>query len=44
VPIIFMILGMLVCFLQAYVFIMLSMVYISLATAHQDHGEHGAHH
>jgi F-type H+-transporting ATPase subunit a len=44
VPIIFMILGLLVCFIQAYVFTMLSMVYISLATAHQDHGEHHAHH
>jgi F-type H+-transporting ATPase subunit a len=43
VPIIFMLLGMLVSFIQAYVFIMLSMVYVSLATAHQDHGDH-AHH
>lgn len=43
VPIIFMVLGMLVSFIQAYVFIMLSMVYVSLATAHHDHGEH-AHH
>lgn len=43
VPIVFMILGTLVSFIQAYVFTMLSMVYISLATAHHDHGEH-AHH
>lgn len=39
----FYILGLLVCFIQAYVFTMLSMVYISLATAHHDHGDH-AHH
>jgi F-type H+-transporting ATPase subunit a len=44
VPIVFMVLGLLVCFIQAYVFTMLSMVYISLATAHHDHGEHHAHH
>lgn len=44
VPIVFMILGTLVSFIQAYVFTMLSMVYISLATAHHDHGEEHAHH
>lgn len=44
VPIVFMVLGLLVCFIQAYVFTMLSMVYISLATAHHDHDEHHAHH
>ena len=44
VPIIFMLLGMLVSFIQAYVFVMLSMVYVSLATAHHDHGEGHAHH
>ncbi len=44
VPIVFMFLGLLVCFIQAYVFTMLSMVYISLATAHHDHGDHHAHH
>ncbi len=43
VPVIFMMLGLMVSFIQAYVFIMLSMVYVSLATAHHDHGEH-AHH
>jgi F-type H+-transporting ATPase subunit a len=44
VPIVFMVLGLLVCFIQSYVFTMLSMVYISLATAHHDHGDHHAHH
>ncbi|AUN96525.1 ATP synthase F0 subunit A [Bacteriovorax stolpii] len=44
VPIVFMVLGILVSFIQAYVFTMLSMVYISLATAHHDHGDHHAHH
>lgn len=44
VPIVFMLLGTLVSFIQAYVFTMLSMVYISLATAHHDHGEEHAHH
>jgi F-type H+-transporting ATPase subunit a len=44
VPVVFMLLGLLVSFIQAYVFIMLSMVYVSLATSHQDHGEHAAHH
>jgi F-type H+-transporting ATPase subunit a len=43
VPIVFMVLGILVSFIQAYVFTMLSMVYVSLATAHHDHAEH-AHH
>jgi F-type H+-transporting ATPase subunit a len=36
VPMIFYILGMFVCFVQAFVFSLLSMVYISMATAH-DH-------
>ena len=39
IPIIFMILGILVSFIQAYVFTVLSMVYISLATSHHDHDE-----
>lgn len=43
VPIPFYLLGLLVCFIQAYVFTMLSMVYISLATAHHDHDEAHAH-
>ncbi|MBT3234738.1 MAG: F0F1 ATP synthase subunit A [Bdellovibrionales bacterium] len=40
VPVIFYVLGLLVCVIQAYVFTMLSMVYISLAVSHQDHDEH----
>jgi len=39
VPIVFMVLGILVSIIQAYVFTVLSMVYISLATAHHDHGD-----
>ncbi len=42
VPIVFMVLGLFVCFIQAFVFCLLTMVYISLATAVHDHGE-GAH-
>jgi len=40
VPIIFLCLGLLVCVVQAYVFTVLSMVYISLATANHDHDDH----
>ena len=40
VPIVFMVLGLFVCFIQAFVFCLLTMVYISLATAHHDHEEH----
>ena len=40
IPCVFMILGILVSFIQAYVFTALSMVYISLASAHHDHDEH----
>ena len=43
VPIIFMLLGILVSFIQAYVFTVLSMVYISLAVSHHDHDEERAH-
>lgn len=43
VPIPFYVLGLLVCLIQAFVFTMLTMVYISLATAHHDHEEHEAH-
>jgi len=39
VPIIFMILGILVSFIQAYVFTVLTMVYIQMAVAHHDHDE-----
>jgi len=42
IPIAAMALGLLVCIIQAYVFTVLSMVYIALALPH-DHGEH-AHH
>ena len=42
VPIIFMLLGILVSFIQAYVFTVLSMVYISLAVSHHDHDEESA--
>ena len=37
IPVIFLFLGLLVSFIQAYVFTSLTMVYISLATAHHDH-------
>ncbi|MCY4645185.1 MAG: F0F1 ATP synthase subunit A [Bacteriovoracales bacterium] len=43
IPVIFMFMGLLVSFIQAYVFTSLTMVYISLATAHHDHGEEGHH-
>ncbi len=43
IPMIFYLLGLLVCVIQAYVFIMLTMVYISLATSHHDQDEHEAH-
>ncbi|MFP5458511.1 MAG: F0F1 ATP synthase subunit A [Bacteriovoracia bacterium] len=43
VPIPFYVIGLFVCFMQAFVFTLLTMVYISLATAHHDHEEH-AHH
>lgn len=39
VPIIFMILGILVSLIQAYVFTVLTMVYIQMAVAHHDHDE-----
>lgn len=40
IPIVFMILGMLVSFIQAYVFTVLTMVYIQMAVVHHDHEEH----
>lgn len=43
VPIIFMVLGLLVSFIQAYVFTVLTMVYINLAVSHHDHDEEHAH-
>ena len=36
IPVIFMFLGLFVCFIQAFVFTMLSSVYIAMATSH-DH-------
>ena len=39
VPVVFMILGILVSFIQAYVFTVLTMVYIQMAVAHHDHDE-----
>lgn len=44
VPIPFYILGIFVCFMQAFVFTLLTMVYINLATEHHDHDAHEAHH
>lgn len=48
VPVPFMLFGILVCFIQTFVFILLSMIYFSLAVAHDEghgHGEdHGKHH
>ncbi len=44
VPIPFYVIGLFVCFMQAFVFTLLTMVYISLATAHHDHDEAHAHH
>ena len=43
IPIVFLLLGILVSFIQAYVFTVLSMVYVGLAVAHHDHGEEAAH-
>ena len=40
VPIPFYVIGLFVCFMQAFVFTLLTMVYISLATAHHDHDDH----
>ena len=43
VPIVFLMLGILVSLIQAYVFTVLSIVYISLAVSHHDHDEEHAH-
>ncbi|MFO1518166.1 MAG: F0F1 ATP synthase subunit A [bacterium] len=37
VPIVFMILGLFVAFVQAFVFTLLSIIYLALATAHEEH-------
>ena len=44
VPIPFYAMGIFVGFLQAFVFTLLTMIYIGMATAHHDHGDHEAHH
>ena len=44
VPIPFYAMGIFVGFLQAFVFTLLTMIYIGMATAHHDHDEHEAHH
>lgn len=44
VPVIFLFIGLFVCFVQAFVFSLLSMVYISLATESHDHDDSEAHH
>lgn len=41
VPMPFLVVGLFVCFIQAFVFTLLSMVYISMATEHHDHDEGG---
>jgi F-type H+-transporting ATPase subunit a len=40
IPMVFYGVGMFVCFIQAFVFTLLTMVYISLATEHHDHEAH----
>jgi F-type H+-transporting ATPase subunit a len=40
VPIPILMLGTLVCIVQVFVFCLLSSIYISLATEHEEHGEH----
>lgn len=40
IPIPFYVVGMFVCFMQAFVFTLLTMVYINLATETHDHGDH----
>lgn len=37
IPVLFYMIGMFVCFIQAFVFTLLSMVYVSMAVAHDDH-------
>lgn len=43
VPIPFYAMGIFVGFLQAFVFTLLTMIYIGMATAHHDHGDHDHH-
>lgn len=44
VPIVFYVLGTFVCFMQAFVFTTLTMIYILLASQHEEGHEEGAHH
>lgn len=44
VPIPFYAMGLFVSFLQAFVFTLLTMIYIGMATAHHDHGDHAHDH
>lgn len=44
IPVIFLALGLFVSFIQAFVFTLLSAIYLGLATAHGDGGEHGNGH
>jgi F-type H+-transporting ATPase subunit a len=44
VPVIFMALGLFVSFIQAFVFSLLSTIYIGLATAHEHEEGQQAHH
>ncbi len=37
IPAVFYMIGVFVCFLQAFIFTLLSMVYVSMATAHEEH-------
>lgn len=39
-PVVFYLLGTFVCFMQAFVFCLLTMIYIKMGTAHEDHGDH----
>lgn len=44
VPVVFMILGIFIAFVQAFVFTLLSVIYIALATAHEEEHAHDSHH
>jgi F-type H+-transporting ATPase subunit a len=43
-PLPVLVLGTLVCFIQVMVFCLLTSIYITLATEHEDHGEHASGH
>ncbi len=44
IPVIFYLLGTVVCVIQAFVFTLLTMIYIGLAVTHEDHGDEGHEH